>query len=955
MRIRFLVLFLVLVALLPLAVSQCKAPVLDSTPRGNLLTPALEFELGEIDAEQEAVSIHLLEVDSLKKHLEEIGKRIQQKLPPNEIKFRYYIVDEASANAWALPGGRIYVTRKLISFAKSEDELATVLAHEMGHQVVHHGAVTWSRIIRDTLGVTSIKDRNELEDVLNRYMDVYRRKNVGSREDDGDKEQLQADQVGVYAMAAAGYDPKAAVQFWDRFADLKGKKGNVFLDFVGVTHSDSKRLRSFASTADNLPANCLDKRTPVDTAAFQKWQNTVRTYSGPSQRESLHQVAFKKKLNPPLRSEISHLRFSSDGKYILAQDESSIFVLTTNPLATMFRIDAENAHPASFAADNKHLTFYTDALRVERWNVETKELEDVGEVHAVRGCLQSELSADGKYLACLEPGPDFLPFQLAVFDTTTSEAIFRKSNFVGSANGDDQYWEYLYLIRNLDSESLGITINMEFSPDSKYLVTGRANNPLTLDLSTKKEISLPGSMRKYLMQSFAFLGPDRLVAVDGDRGEKSVVLRFPSGDVVEDNIQIGPVSLYSPGHGDYVIVRPMPKSPVGIMDLQKKQYTIANRTNAIDIYDGLFVSERVSGELALYKLPNPSPLATVQLPAAPIGTVHAFSLSPDQKYLAMSERKRGSIWDVETGQRVLFVRGFRGVAFTGNSMWMDFPAQDDYVPPLLLRRQSAREAEKIRNERPGHTIVRMSIDGAPPQERDKFLRKTRVRMNGDYFLVLNADDPDKTWDKNVTLEVRDSITGVKLWSKRFNKKVPSLNYRSDSDDLVLVWELSESAVKQEVQNDDEAKRRLDNLHEQFEGSYFIEVLDLRTGNALAKFPIDAGNGSFKLNSAYVFANKVFLNDSFDRISIYNFKGERLVRFYGTLEAVSKDGNYLLVEAARGDLKLYSTSSRKLVDELKFESRISQAAFASDGRKLFVLTTSQDLYGIDLSSGPVSAK
>jgi WD40 repeat protein len=943
MRLRALLISCVMVLCFQPAFSQCQAPILSTSSKFNLLTPELEFELGELNAQQQATNYRLLEVGPLKHHLQEIGKRLEEHLPPNEIKFRYFIVDEGEANAWALPGGRIYVTRKLISYVKNEDELAAVMAHEMGHELVHHGAVRWSRIIKDSFDINSIRNRVELEDAFNRLMDLYKRKGV-FRDDDGEKEQLQADQVAVYGMAAAGYDPKAAVEFWNRFADVRGKKSNWFLDAMDSSTSESKRLRSFSNTAAGVPANCVDKKRASDTNSFQAWQSAVRTYSGPGQSELLHNVAFKKQLQPPLRSEINHLQFSPDGKYILAQDETSIFVLTREPFKAVMRIDAEDSYPAQFSMDSKHLSFYTEGLRVERWSVESHELEDVGEVHAVHGCIQSKLSADGKYMACLElsTNPEMpLPLQLAVFDTSTNEVIYRKKDFLGSQDRDDQYAWLLYVIRNEAD-----LVNLGFSPDSRYLLAGRGNSPLEVDLSIKKEISMPGSIKKLVGMSFAFLGPERLVGVDGERGEKSAEVKFPSGETVISELPIGPLWISPPGHGDYVIARPLPKAPVGIMDLQKKQFTIGNKTDAIDIYDGTYVSERTSGELALYKYPLPSPVATVQLPNGPIGTIHAFALSPDLKYLALSERKRGSIWDLQTGNREMYLRGFRGVEFDDTSIIMDFPSADDYIPPLL-KRQKQRDVEKNRGEQPGHSIVLMAMGGSQPVERDKFLRKNQVRMSGPYVIVLNPDKPEDYNRKEATMEIRDGHTGVKLWTKRFDKQVPGMNYRRDSDSLILMWDLSDSAVKDEVKGDAEAKQRLDSLKEDFEGSYFVEVLDFRTGKAIAKFPVDSGKASFKLNAAYVYGDHVFLQDSFDRVLVYSLKGQLLSRHYGTFRAASKDGKILVLSVGRGRMNRYKIGTREPMDQLIFESRVSHVEFTPDSKKLVVMTRDQTLYGFDL--------
>lgn len=914
-----------------------------------MLTPELEYELGELSAAQEAPSTRLLEIDSLEEHLQEIGKRIEQHLPPNSIKFRYYIVDGMPANAWALPGGRIYVTRKLITFVRREDELAAVIAHEMGHQLVHHGAVRWSRIVRDSLGINSIRNQTELADAMNHFMDTYKRNSAVP--DDEEKDQMQADQVAVYALAASGYDTKAAGEFWDRFTGLKGKKGNWLGDLFGTTTADSKRLRAFVNVANSISPACSNKTLPIDTAAFLKWQEVVRNYSGPSQPEELHNVILKRQLYPPLRSEINHLKFSPDGKYILAQDEASIFLLTRSPLTEIARFDADNAYPAMFSNDSKHVVFYNEALRTQRWNIDNKELEDIGEVHVLRGCLQSTLSPDGNYLACLTypDGNSPFPLQLQIYDTSTNQVVFTKKDLLGSEDRHDWLKLLFFLYQRMGSHSPLVT--MEFSPDGEYLLVGGGNNPLAVKMSIRQEISLPRSIAGLIKFSFAFLGNDRLIGVagitsDSIKGDKSAVVKFPSGEILQSNLLTGPLALSSPGHGDYVIGRPLPRSPAGIMDLQKGEYTVGTRTDAIDIYDDTYVSERVSGEIALYRYPTPTPIATTRLENAPIADVQTFSLSPDQKYLAVSERKRGSIWDLSSGNRLQLLRGFRGAYFDGSAVVFDFPPNDDYLPPHA-RHQSVRDERRDLGEEPGHDIVLMEPDGTQVNERDKFLKKTHVALNGPFLLVTNADKPEEGWTRNIEVEVRDSKSGAKLWSRKFEKQAPSLNHLPGSDKMVLTWDLSDSAVKDEIKGDKDVKQKLDSIHAGFEGSYFVEVVDLHSGKVLGEFPIDSGNGSFKLTKAYAIGERVFTEDSLNRTTVYSFDGKLQSRYFGTLRAASPNGNFLILGRGRGTLSLISIGSKERLDVLRFGSRISEVEFTPDSKRLFVLSRDQMLYAINL--------
>src|SRR5947208_1896248 len=78
-------------------------------------------------------------------YLATIGGRLTRYLPLNQLKFQFFLVDLPDANAFVLPGGRVYVSRKLVSAAQNEDELAAVIAHELGHLVAHQSAIDVTR------------------------------------------------------------------------------------------------------------------------------------------------------------------------------------------------------------------------------------------------------------------------------------------------------------------------------------------------------------------------------------------------------------------------------------------------------------------------------------------------------------------------------------------------------------------------------------------------------------------------------------------------------------------------------------------------------------------------------------------------------------------------------------------------------------------------------------------
>lgn len=94
--------------------------------------------------------------------MDRIGQRVARHLPDTGIHFEFLLYDRPEIQAFSMPGGRIYVSRKMIAFLKSEDELAGVLGHEMGHVAARQQALELSRVFEDALGLKSVSDTDDL-------------------------------------------------------------------------------------------------------------------------------------------------------------------------------------------------------------------------------------------------------------------------------------------------------------------------------------------------------------------------------------------------------------------------------------------------------------------------------------------------------------------------------------------------------------------------------------------------------------------------------------------------------------------------------------------------------------------------------------------------------------------------------------------------------------------------
>jgi WD40 repeat protein len=903
------------------AQQRCQPPQPPAIPQGkNIFTPQQEMDLGDAVAEQIQRNYRLIQDEALTAYLRRIGERLVKQLP-TDLRFQFFIYDQAEANAFTLPGGRVYVSRKLIAFARSEDELAGVLAHELGHNIAHEGAIGMTCLLRQVLKVEQVGDRRDIFEKYNQLLENIRLKPqaCGSGEGHEEKGQLVADQVALYAMTSAGYNPQAFATFWDRFAETKGKTGGWFSDVFGVTKPDERRLREILKVVSAIPAECIESRAAAPAGEFQKWQADVINYSGRGTKEALHDVVWKKQLEPPLRGDITHLRFSPDGKYVLAQDDSGINVLSREPFKLLFRIDAPEAHSAQFTPDSSSILFYNSNLRVETWSLADQKLKSVREMVILKRCLQTALAPNGKTLACLNAN-----FDLTLFDVATDAQVFQKKAIYTPKTYVELFTLILFSFLNADEGELNL-VNMGFSPDARYFAAGYNESVIAVDLMAGQAIPLRGQIKKFIGGGFTFTAPDRIVGIDSSDVKRAALLSFPEGQVLGE-LSVGRANLMPAAHGNYLMIRPVQDFPVGIMDLNTKKIFMANKQSAVDIYDQVFVGEQRNGELGLYDMESGSLRAKVILPRNSFGRLRAAALSPDLKWLAVSERTRGAVWDLTTGERVLHIRGFRGAHIASGALYADFPKfeeTDRFIARFDLSSRKASQGMKVEEE-------------------------TNAFQYGPFVAVMKPAKKGGGMTENVLMEVHDAVSGATLWTKDFPKEPPQIWVDQNEETMALLWSVSANAARAEIKADPVLSSRLSMMKEK-EGDYFIRTLDAKTGTPTGALLIETGKGSFRIEEVRVAGNWVMISDTKNRVLVYSLSsGQQLGHFFGRHPAISKASGLLCVENERGQLIIYDLNTMQKRDEFLFPSSVSMAKFSADGRRLFVLTGDQTAYVLNLA-------
>src|SRR5262245_34494519 len=116
---------------------NCNPPAITANSQiYNIFSPEQEMILGDLNHQRMSGDSRFIQDDKLLAYINQIGAKLIRHLPPTGLKFQFFIIDIPTANAFNTPGGYVFLSRKLIAFTKTEDELAGVMAHELGHATV---------------------------------------------------------------------------------------------------------------------------------------------------------------------------------------------------------------------------------------------------------------------------------------------------------------------------------------------------------------------------------------------------------------------------------------------------------------------------------------------------------------------------------------------------------------------------------------------------------------------------------------------------------------------------------------------------------------------------------------------------------------------------------------------------------------------------------------------------
>jgi predicted Zn-dependent protease len=193
----------------------CSINPLTKRPDMVITSKAKESEIGKQEAAKVEATMGLMQDPELTAYVAAIGERLAHQVPDSEFEFTFNIVSMDQPNAFALPGGPVYVSRGLIPLTNSEDELANVIGHEVAHVLGRHAAsrVTLSAPISIVTGIGAFATGIVSSRLSNLVSGIGGVTNSLIFSPYSREQENQADRYGMELAAKSGWDPAAMSKF----------------------------------------------------------------------------------------------------------------------------------------------------------------------------------------------------------------------------------------------------------------------------------------------------------------------------------------------------------------------------------------------------------------------------------------------------------------------------------------------------------------------------------------------------------------------------------------------------------------------------------------------------------------------------------------------------------------------------------------------------------------------
>lgn len=234
----------------------------------NLISLEEEWQLGAQLSREVASQVRLNNDPAVNAYVQNMGQRIvAQAAPPfNQLPWQFHVVDDNAINAFAIPGGHVYVHTGLIQNADNASELAGVMAHEISHVLARHSTEMISRQYGLSIIAGAVLGQNpgQLAQIAAQLVAG------GALARFSREAEREADNIGIQAMAAAGYNPNGMASMFEELLEHRQGQPSRVEQFFSTHPLTEDRIRDARNRAQQI-----GNRGITDEPQFQEIQRRV--------------------------------------------------------------------------------------------------------------------------------------------------------------------------------------------------------------------------------------------------------------------------------------------------------------------------------------------------------------------------------------------------------------------------------------------------------------------------------------------------------------------------------------------------------------------------------------------------------------------------------------------------------------------------------------------------------
>jgi metalloendopeptidase OMA1, mitochondrial len=219
-----------------------------------MISPDQEMALGSTEAKKVVESSKISTDKALQDRVKRIGAKIAAVSGRSDFAWEFTVIQDDTPNAFCLPGGKVFFYTGILKITENDDQIATVMGHEIAHALARHGAERLSMQSASNIGAQVLAVALDIPaEYQNLYSQAYGiTSQVGLILPYSRKFEHEADQIGVYLMYKAGYNPAQALKFWENMARLS-KSSQKPPAFLSTHPADEERIREIRGYIAQLP------------------------------------------------------------------------------------------------------------------------------------------------------------------------------------------------------------------------------------------------------------------------------------------------------------------------------------------------------------------------------------------------------------------------------------------------------------------------------------------------------------------------------------------------------------------------------------------------------------------------------------------------------------------------------------------------------------------------------